>query len=189
MVTVVVGLLVTLAAVAPSGASPSARARTAMQGDAESELELVAASDAPIELSGELLDVDLTPRASPSLLVGGGGTPRQVLVSVEGIATDQDPGFAYAVYLATPAGDREHIGNVSLFGISRQSPDQPVRQVFDATAAVDILRGHGTLDQNAMRVSFEPIVVSPPPGQPPTTETTRPAVPQVHIERVGVFVL
>lgn len=161
-----------------------------MQSESEPLPELVAASDAPIELSGEPLEVNLSPReASPSLIVAG-DNPRQILVSVEDIAADQDPGLAYAVYLATTAGEREHIGNVSLFGIGRQSPDQPVRQVFDATAAVDTLTSHGTLDQNAIRVMFEPILVSPAPGTTSRPgETPRREIPPVHIGRVGVFVL
>lgn len=162
-----------------------------MQSESEPLPELVAESDAPIELSGEPLDVSLSARdASPSLTSASGDKPRQIFVSVEDIAADRDPGLAYAVYLATGAGEREHIGNVSLFGIERQPQDQPARQVFDATAAVDTLRSHGTFDQNAIRVTFEPILVSPAPGMTSTSgEAPVEAVAPVHVGRVGMFVL
>lgn len=161
-----------------------------MQSEPEPLPELLAASDAPIVLTGEPLEVALTPQQESPSQPPDGDNPRQILVSVEEIAAEGDPGLAYAVYLATPAGGHEHIGNVSLFGIGRQPPDQPMRQVFDATAALDTLRGSGVLDQNALRVTFEPILVSPPPGATSTPEDTpRQDVPPVRIGRVGMFAL
>ena len=71
-----------------------------------------------------------------------------MLVSVEDIQAEHNPGLGYAVYLDVAGRrgrdrQRRHIGNVSFFGIEKMNdPDRPhegapgFRHVFDATAAV-----------------------------------------------------
>ena len=124
------------------------------------------------------------------------------MISVEDIEAEQDPGLGYAVYLDVPGDDdpaqreRRHIGNVSFFGIEKMNdPDQPhdgapgFRHTFDATDAVNTLREEKRWDPAAVRVTFEPIVVLPPPGQElPVPALAPEEVTPVRIGRVSLFV-
>jgi hypothetical protein len=124
-----------------------------------------------------------------------------VLVSVEDIQAERDPGVAYAVYLDVPGDpdrERRHIGNVSFFGVETMNdPDRPhhgapgFRHTFDATEVVKTLKEQHLWDPASMTITFEPIRVHPPPGQelPPeaVAEAAAPVAP-VRIGRVSLFV-
>ena len=126
---------------------------------------------------------------------------RRVLVSVEDIEAERDPGLAYAVYLDLPGDsdrERRHLGNVAFFGIEAMNdPDRPhdgapgFRHTFDATHVVKALKAHNLWDPASMTVTFEPIRVLPPPGaeMPPeaAAEAAAPVAP-VRIGRVSLFV-
>jgi hypothetical protein len=164
--------------------------------------ELVAASEEPLELAGVSASVQLTvPSATRSLAEAACDGERRVLVSVEDIEDERDPGLAYAVYLQVP-GDpdraRRHIGNVAFFGIETMNdPDRPhdgapgFRHTFDATDVVRTLKEHNLWDPASMTVTFEPIRVLPPPDEelPPaaTAEAAAPVAP-VRIGRVSLFI-
>jgi hypothetical protein len=164
--------------------------------------ELVAASEEPLELAGVSASVQLTvPSATRSLAEAASDGERRVLVSVEDIEAERDPGLAYAVYLQVP-GDpdraRRHIGNVAFFGIETMNdPDRPhdgapgFRHTFDATDVVRTLKEHNLWDPASMTVTFEPIRVLPPPDEelPPaaTAEAAAPVAP-VRIGRVSLFI-
>jgi hypothetical protein len=164
--------------------------------------ELAAASEAPLELTGTTARVPLTvPSSTRRLAAAAGDDERRVLVGVEDIQAERDPGLAYAVYLELPGDpdrERRHIGNVSLFGIETMNdPDRPhdgapgFRHTFDATAVVKTLKAQNLWDPASMTVRFEPIRVLPPPGEqlPPevAAEAAAPVAP-VRIGRVSLFV-
>jgi hypothetical protein len=165
--------------------------------------ELVAATDHPIELVGTTDSVSLTvPKSTRDLVEAAAEETGRVLVSVEDIEAERDPGLGYAVYLDEPGDDdpaarqRRHIGNVSFFGIEKMNdPDQPhegvagFRHTFDATNAVKTLKEEGRWDPASMRITFEPITLLPPPGEalPEEAERTAQATP-VRIGRVSLFV-
>jgi hypothetical protein len=165
--------------------------------------ELAAASDQPLELAGAPASVSLTaPASARAVLEPAGGQPQRMLLQVEDIEAEQDPGLAYAVYLEPAGGaadadrERRHVGNVAFFGIrAMNDPDKPhdgapgFRHVFDASAVVASLRAENRWDPDAITVTFEPITVLPPPGEelPPEAQRTE-AVPPVRIGRVSLFV-
>jgi hypothetical protein len=165
--------------------------------------ELAAATEETIELVGRPVSVTLSmPEASRALIESAAEDTGRILVSVEDIEAERDPGLAYAVYLDPPGESdgpdrqRRHIGNVSFFGIEKMNePDEPhegvagFRHTFDATDALKALREESGWDPATMRVTFEPITLLPPPGEelPEEAERTAQATP-VRIGRVSVFV-
>lgn len=164
--------------------------------------ELVAASEEPLELGGSSASVPLTvPTSTRSLLEAAGAAGRRVLVNVEDIEAERDPGLAYAVYLDLPGDperERRHVGNVSFFGIEKMNdPDRPhdgapgFRHTFDATDVINSLKDESLWDPAAVSVTFEPIRVLPPPGEefPEEAEAeAREPVAPVRIGRVSLFV-
>jgi tyrosinase-like protein/polyphenol oxidase-like protein len=168
--------------------------------------ELVAATEEPLDLTGTTTSVSLTVPASTRGLLetptAAAGEVRsgRVFVNVEDIQADRDPGLAYAVYLSAPGEDaadaaRYHIGNVALFGIEKMNdPDRPhdgapgFRHVFEATDAVRSLEAEHRWDPGAIKVTFEPIVVLPPPGAETAIPEPAEPVSPIRIGRVSVFV-
>jgi Common central domain of tyrosinase/Polyphenol oxidase middle domain/Repeat of unknown function (DUF346) len=165
--------------------------------------ELAAATDEPLELRGSPVSVSLPiPDSTEALVERATEEPRRVLVRVDDIEAERDPGVAYAVYLDAPGApggpnrEARHIGNVSLFGIEALSdPDRPheghagFAHTFDATDAVRELREKELWDRRTVTVTFEPIHVLPPPGEqlPAEAMSVEPAT-TVRVGRVGLFV-
>ncbi|MEU4195420.1 tyrosinase family protein, partial [Kribbella sp. NPDC026611] len=163
--------------------------------------ELVAASEHPLELVGSTASVRMTVPASARARTAAAGDEGAVLVSIDDVEADRDPGLAYAVYLdlpGSPENERHHIGNVSFFGLTEMNdPDRPHEghagfgQTFDATAAIQALRRQQRWDPASLSVTFEPIEVLPPPGEElsAAAQAERAAAIQpVRIGRVGLFV-
>ena len=167
--------------------------------------ELAAATEKPLELVGTTVTVSLTLPSSSRAMVddAAADASRRLLISVEDIEGENNPGLGYAVYVDTPGAtddttrERRHIGNVSFFGIELMNdPDQPhdgapgMRHVFDATAAVDALREQNRWEPEQVAVTFEPITALPPPGEElaPQATAITPGEP-IHIGRVGLFVV
>jgi tyrosinase len=163
--------------------------------------ELAAASEQPLELAGSPASVRMMVPTQSQDLVAAAGDEGQVLVGVEDIEAERDPGLAYAVYLEVPGhpeGGRFHIGNVSFFGIKAMNdPDRPHEgeagfgQTFDATEPVKALKQRGLWDATSVNVTFEPIRVLPPPGEELSEDARARAaapVPPVRIGRVSLFI-
>jgi hypothetical protein len=165
--------------------------------------ELIAASEEPLDLAGAPSSVALkVPDSTQGLFAAGGDDRRTVLISVEDIEADSDPGLAYAVYLEPPGEaddpdhERRHVGNVAFFGITAMNdPDTPhdgapgFRHTFDATSVVDRLRAQQRWDPESIQVTFDPITVLPPPGEEELAEAEAAAtVPTVRIGRVSLFI-
>lgn len=167
--------------------------------------ELVAATDESFTLAGGSASVAISVPASTQPLVESAAAPgpKRVLISVEDITADVNPGVVYGVYLNLPgeggADRREHhVGNVSLFGIEKMNdPDTRhegapgFRHLFDATKVAGKLTEQGLWDPSAVTVTFEPIGPLPPPGEEDTWDDGRaeePPVPPVKIGRVSLFV-
>ena len=163
--------------------------------------ELVAASEEPFTLAGSAASVPISVPAGTQEMFKSAAAPGpgRVLVSVDDIKADVNPGAVYGVYLNLPAegGDRQrhHIGNVSLFGIEKMNdPDirhegaPGFRHIFDATRVAGELFEQGLWDPSAVTVTFEPIGVLPPPGADDAWEAEEEAVPPIEIGRVSLFV-
>ena len=167
--------------------------------------ELAAATERSFTLAGGSASIPIDVPASTQQLVesAAGPGPGRVLVSVDDIKADVNPGVVYGVYLNLPGedGDRHkhHIGNVSLFGIEKMNdPDvrhdgaPGFRHIFDATQVAGKLVEKGLWDPASVTVTFEPVGVLPPPGEeetwdPGETEEES-AIPPIEIGRVSLFV-
>ena len=162
--------------------------------------ELVAATEQPLTLSGGAKSVPISvpqdTRGSVESAAAPG--PGRVLVSVDDIRAEINPGVVYGVYLNLPGegGDRRshHIGNVALFGIEKMNdPDTRhegapgFRHVFDATPVAAKLSEQGRWDPAAVTVTFAPVGVAPPPGQE-AAEPAEGSAPPIEIGRVSLFV-
>jgi hypothetical protein len=164
--------------------------------------ELAAATEQPVELVGAPASVRLTvPGSARRLVEEAGAEQGRVLVNVEDIEAEHDPGLAYAVYLTVPDDpdpENRHIGNVSFFGIELMNdPDRAhdgppgFPHTFDATNVVRALKEQHLWDPSAVTVTFDPIRILPPPGGdlPPEAQAeARAATPPVRIGRVSLFV-
>jgi hypothetical protein len=166
--------------------------------------ELVAATEEPFTLAGGPVSVPIRVPASTQEAFESAAAPgpRRVLVSVDDIKADVNPGVVYGVYLNLPGEDGErqkhHIGNVSLFGIekmndldTRHEGAPGFRHIFDATSVAAELFEEGRWNPTVVRVTFEPIGVLAPPGEEATwdaAETPESEVPPIEIGRVSLFV-
>jgi tyrosinase len=172
--------------------------------------EMVAASDRPVELTGNRVSVSLgvTPAARPRLRGGiatAGTEDTPIYLNVEDIDAPRNPGLVYGVYVNVPAGatadEREtyHVGNVSLFGIeavrdrNRIHSVPGLRHTFNISHLVERLRAANTWNPDTIDVSFEPIV---PVARPSAATGLAPEMPQlrtasdipVRIGRVSLFI-
>ena len=165
--------------------------------------ELVGATEESLTLAGEPASVAISVPGGTqeSVRSAAGPGPGRVLVSVDDIKADINPGVVYGVYLNLPgeSGDRRahHIGNVSLFGIEKMNdPDirhegaPGFRHIFDATRVAGKLAEEGRWDPAGVTVTFEPIGVHPPPGAEAgwAPEEAGQTVPPIEIGRVSLFV-
>jgi hypothetical protein len=167
--------------------------------------ELVAATEEPITLAGGSASakIGVPDNARKAVSEAAAPGPKRVLLGLEDIKADVNPGVVYGVYLNVPAegADRErhHVGNLSLFGIEKMNdPDvrhdgaPGFRHVFDATTVAAELSQKGLWDPAAVTVTFEPIELLPPPGQEAAWEAAeareRSDVPPIEIGRVSLFV-
>jgi hypothetical protein len=167
--------------------------------------ELVAATEEPLTLAGrtESVRIAVPDNTQEAVNEAAAPGPKRVLLGVEDIKADVNPGVVYGVYLNMPAenGDRQahHVGNLSLFGIEKMNdPDirhegaPGFRHVFDATSVAGALFEKGLWDPATVRVTFEPIGVLPPPGEEATWDSGEPEAGEdvlpIEIGRVSLFV-
>lgn len=167
--------------------------------------ELVAASEETVELVGAKTSVPLAVAESAQPLLDAARVgERHALLTVEDIEAERDPGLVYAVYLNLPEGADEgerrlhHVGNVSFFGIEQlNDPDVTheggapgLRHTFDVSDVLNRLNGRELRGPAAMDVTFEPVILLPPPGEEDSwvEEPAELAAPPVKIGRVSLFI-
>jgi hypothetical protein len=167
--------------------------------------ELAAATETPLTLTGGPASVTISAPAETRepLSVAAAPGPGRVLVTIDNIQADVNPGVVYAVFLNAPDdhGDalKYHIGNIALFGIEKMNdPDERhdgapgFQHVFDATEVAGRLAEEGRWDPSAVTVTFEPSKVLPPPGEEDTWESgetnEESTVPPIEIGRVSLLV-
>ena len=164
---------------------------------------LVAATEAPAELSGGRTDVAVelpqpAREAVASAIQPGNG---HLYLHVDGLDSDLIPGVAYEVHVNLPEGaDLEEegedslVGLISFFGFRRDKqatednpnhPIGPIGHTFDITGRVQELRSSGQWDEGRVVVSFVPVGLEPPPGTEGTAHDARteakPSVGRVSI--------
>jgi tyrosinase len=167
--------------------------------------EIVGASEAPVRLVGTRagVTVAIDPRAKRAALAEvAGEAPNRVLLNVEDIEAETNPGSVYGVYVNLPenaTGDQEaahYAGNVSFFGAERaRNPrgdehSHGLRVAMDITGLVHDLRARGQWDDKQIQVTFRPLGLIPP-EEPAVADAMREESaeedPPVSIGRVSVF--
>jgi tyrosinase len=134
------------------------------------EPPVVGGTDRPLRLTGsaEGIRVPIDRRARRSAV--GAETPHRVLLDLEHVDAERNPGTVYGVYVNLPANPSpddlrlHHVGNVSLFGIERVRAPKgdhshgAMRISMDITGVLARLRENGrTVEADQLDVSFRPI--------------------------------
>jgi len=171
----------------------------------EGEPELVGASDTPVRLVGGPASVTLQidPQAHEAALAATGATaPQRILLSVEDIEAEQNPGTVYGIYVNLPAdapadtAESHHAGNVSFFGVERARTPRgdehahSLRVVHDITELTQSLAAQGEWDGRHVEVTFRPLGLIPhdrPELAHALPDQVTDADPPVTIGRVAVF--
>jgi tyrosinase len=171
----------------------------------EGEPELVGASDTPVRLVGGPASVALQidPRAHEAALAAtGASAPRRILLSVEDIEAERNPGTVYGIYVNLPAGasaevaESHHAGNISFFGVERARNPRgdehahSLRVTQDITELTESLAAQGEWDGRHVEVTFRPLGLIPH-DQPELTHALPDQVtdtdPPATIGRVAIF--
>jgi tyrosinase len=171
----------------------------------EGEPELVGASDTSVRLVGGPASVALQvdPQAHEAALAATGATaPQRILLSVEDIEAEQNPGTVYGIYVNLPAGasadvaESHHAGNVSFFGVERARNPRGdehahgLRVVQDITELTQSLAAEGEWDGRHVEVTFRPLGLIPddrPELAHALPDAVTDADPPVTIGRVAIF--
>ncbi|MFZ1993085.1 MAG: tyrosinase family protein [Solirubrobacteraceae bacterium] len=199
-----------VAAARPAGAGGPAFAPTpedAVTGPEppEGEPELVGASEMPVRLVGGPASVALQidPQAHDAALAARSATaPQRILLSVEDIEAERNPGTVYGIYLNLPAGasadvaESHHAGNVSFFGVERARHPRgdehahSLRVVHDITELTRSLAAQGEWDGRHIEVTFRPLGLIPhdqPELAHALPDDATDTDPPVTIGRVAIF--
>jgi tyrosinase len=171
----------------------------------EGEPELVGASATGVRLVGAPASVTLQidPQAHAAALAAAGvPAPQRVLLSVEDIEAERNPGTVYGIYVNLPAdasadvAEAHHAGNVSFFGVERarnprgDEPAHSLRVVHDITELTQSLAAQGEWDGRHVDVTFRPLGLIPP-DRPDLAHALPQSItgtdPPVTIGRVAIF--
>jgi tyrosinase len=168
--------------------------------------EIVGGTSEPVVLTGRTaarsVPVDQAARRD-ALTAAASDGPRQVLLALDDITAERNPGRPYAVYVNLGDADlgdaaardaaREYLaGTLSLFGIEQAAqPDtdehpHPYNVAFDITKLYRRLRARGEWDDDALRVTFRPVEFEPPPGAERVDAESLPEHVPVSVGRISV---
>jgi tyrosinase len=157
----------------------------------ELQADVVGATDRPARLIGdeERVRVPVEARARRDALTEG--VPRQIVLNIENIEAERNPGTIYGVYVNLPADPTprdlaaHHAGNVSLFGIERTLRPRGdnhahggMQVAIDITDLVETLAEQGEWTDEALNVTFRPIsleVADDAPGRESVIEEVQQA--------------
>jgi hypothetical protein len=145
----------------------------------------VAATEQPVRLDGRARSVRPrpAPRAARLLAEAGPGVSaesqgRRVMLNIEDLSADLNPGVVYGVYLNLPRNwterdrNHHHVGNVTVFGIEAMNDPDPthdhvagMRHTFDITRKLRVLERSGRVrSRDDLDVTFLLELPVPPPG-------------------------
>jgi tyrosinase-like protein len=165
----------TVGAVTP----PSTQPPTPAPGAPE-EAKIVGASDSPVSLTGESVEVpvEIDARAREEVLeTVDPEDPRHLYLNVEDIRGERNPGRVYAMYLNLPPDpgsadyDSHHIGNLAFFGIERttepKADEAPhgMRFSVEVGDVVQALQDDPGWDREGLRICFRPVVPGEAEGE------------------------
>jgi tyrosinase len=150
------------------------------------EPQIVGASEGSVKLVGatEHVPVTIDARAHQHALAQQGvAEPQRILLHLDDIEAEENPGSVYGVYVNLPQDPSEqqlaehHVGNLSFFGIEeareppRDEPPHGVRSSMDITDVAHSLAAHDEWDGEHVRVTLQPLGLLAPKGAadaPPT---------------------
>ena len=139
--------------------------------------EIVGASEESVRLTGASagVTVAIDARAKNAVLSQvPGDAPSRILLNVEDIEAEANPGSVYGVYVNLPenaTADQEeshYAGNISFFGAERarkprgDEHSHGLRIAMDITGLVESLKAQGQWDEDQLHVSFRPFGLIPP---------------------------
>jgi tyrosinase len=171
----------------------------------EAEPELVGASEAPVRLVGvpASVSLEIDQRAHQAALdAAGAAEPARILLSVEDIEAERNPGTVYGIYINLAAdapadvAESHHAGNVSFFGVERARNPRgdehahSLRVVHDITDLVQSLTAQGQWDGRHVEVTFRPLGLIPhdrPELAHALPQAMTDADPPVTVGRVAIF--
>jgi tyrosinase len=165
------------------------------------EPQIVGASERSVSLVGatEHVPVAIDARAHRETLAKQGvSEPQRILLHLDDIEAEENPGSVYGVYVNLPedAGVRQlaehHVGNLSFFGLEQareprgDEPAHGIRSSMDITDVAQSLKAHGEWDGEHVRVTLRPLGLLAPEGaDAPPPKPTHEDLP-VHVGRVSV---
>jgi tyrosinase len=191
----------------PAAAPPPPTPEEAVTGaePPEREPELVGASEAPVRLVGGPASVPLRIDAQAheaALAATGVAAPDRILLAVEDIEAERNPGTVYGIYVNLPANasaeaaEGHHAGNISFFGVERARNPRgdehahSLRVVHDITELTQSLAAQGEWDGREVQVTFRPLGLIPhdqPELAHALPDEVTDADPPVTIGRVAIF--
>jgi hypothetical protein len=129
----------------------------------------------PAAAAAEMVEAQAAARAAGEQTPEGGGEQRIVL-GLDGVQYDEDPGVTYEIYLNLPEGQQPdytsdyYVGNLGFFGMEAGGHGEvghghPANLSFDVTDNVRALRAKGEWQEREANVSFFARGLIPPPGE------------------------
>jgi Common central domain of tyrosinase/Polyphenol oxidase middle domain len=162
--------------------------------------EMVGATDQTIEVGSEPVSISIAIPDVSQDLVGSliAGTTR-VLLTVEDIQAERNPGIGWALFVNRPAVDdpatidQTLVGTMSLFGVEAMNdPNDPahgapgMRHTFNITQLVQTLGSMNLWDPTQVTVTIEPFDLME--SDDPSLQTDLTQIPPIRIGRVSLFV-
>ena len=162
---------------------------------------LIATSDDGVTLTGQPtpLTVPLPATAQNTVAaLAAGDRPGRLSLNVEGIQVPKPPGVVYEVHLNLPpdvdptTDNTFFVGQISFFGSGHHEPGQHpdthqagLSHTFDITGLVQLLYAQHHWDPQQATITFIPVGLTPPPGNPgsayDTEPTTTPRVARISL--------
>ena len=146
--------------------------------EAEGEAELIELGAEPTRVAVELAgQADAIAAAAEASTGGAGVAGGRIVLGLDGVQYDENPGITYEVYLNLPEGQEPdyrsdyYVGNVGFFGMTPNDQEEhegghghPANLSFDVTDNVRALRAKGEWIEGQADVSFVPRGLIPPLG-------------------------
>jgi tyrosinase len=162
--------------------------------------EMVGATEQSLVVDGQPVSIAISIPAVSQDLVGSliAGTTR-VLLTVEDIQAESNPGIAWGVFLNRPSDadpsvvEQTTVGTLSLFGVEAlNDPNDPahgspgLRHTFNITQIVQTLGSLGLWDPTTLTITIEPF--DPMTSDDPSLLVDLTQLPPITIGRVSLFV-
>jgi tyrosinase len=183
----------------PAKAGKAAPARAGVVVDTGfASAEMAGASRKGTQLVGESETLSLVvPSKARSVLdeAAPAASEARLLLKVENVRADHNPGTAYHVYLTVGRSERRRLGSITLFGIeaindpdAAHEGDEGLGFTFDVTDVAAELSAAQAWDPNDISVTFEPFSLVETAQGAPVREFADSSLTPITVGRVSLFV-